>query len=110
MSTAGILAGVFLLAALYCGLDPLNQSAISGFPDFETYFVDMPAWSQVPTEKDPENLLQKSQIKFLNQVQGPESIAFDPLGRGPYAGVADGRVLFWNGQAWTDFAYTSSSR
>ncbi|PKI33951.1 protein STRICTOSIDINE SYNTHASE-LIKE 3-like [Punica granatum] len=110
MTPAGIFAGLFLLAALYCGLDPLNKSAISGFPDFEAYRVDMPAWSDVPTEKDPENLLQKSEIKFLNQVQGPESMAFDPLGRGPYTGVADGRVMFWNGEAWTDFAYTSPNR
>ena len=70
----------------------------------------MPPWSQVPTEKDTQNLLQNSEIKFLNQVQGPESVAFDPLGRGPYAGVADGRVVFWNGQSWIDFAYTSPNR
>lgn len=70
----------------------------------------MPAWSEVPAAKDEENLLQKSEIKFLNQVQGPESMAFDPQGRGPYTGVADGRVLFWNGQSWSDFAYTSPNR
>ncbi|KAF3323503.1 strictosidine synthase 3-like protein [Carex littledalei] len=46
----------------------------------------------------------------MNQVQGPESVAFDPLGRGPYTGVADGRVLFWDGSAWKDFAYTSPNR
>lgn len=26
---------------------------------------------------------------------GPESLAFDPAGGGPYAGVSDGRVLRW---------------
>jgi hypothetical protein len=36
--------------------------------------------------RDEHNLLQNSEIKFLNQVQGPESIVFDPLGRGPYTG------------------------
>ncbi|GMP91752.1 hypothetical protein CsSME_00042301 [Camellia sinensis var. sinensis] len=60
--------------------------------------------------KDSENLLQKSEIKFLNQIQGPESMAFDPQGRGPYTGVADGRILFWNGDKWIDFAYTSPNR
>lgn len=111
MSPFGVLAGLFfLLLALYCGTDPLRHSAISDFPDFESYRVDMPPWSQVPTEKDTQNLLQNSEIKFLNQVQGPESVAFDPLGRGPYAGVADGRVVFWNGQSWIDFAYTSPNR
>ncbi|KAF7119494.1 hypothetical protein RHSIM_Rhsim13G0198200 [Rhododendron simsii] len=110
MTPAGILAGLFLLLALYCGLDPLKHSAISDFPDFKAYKIDMPPWSEVPTEKDADNLLQKSEIKFLNQVQGPESMAFDPMGRGPYSGVADGRVLFWNGEGWTDFAYTSPNR
>jgi hypothetical protein len=70
----------------------------------------MPPWSILPKEKDEENLLQRSEIKFLNQIQGPESMAFDPLGRGPYTGVADGRILFYDGQKWTDFAYTSSNR
>lgn len=46
----------------------------------------------------------------MNQIQGPESVAFDLKGRGPYSGVADGRVMFWNGEEWTEFAYTSSNR
>ncbi|XVF47043.1 hypothetical protein PTKIN_Ptkin03bG0077500 [Pterospermum kingtungense] len=110
MTPMGILGILFLLLALYCGTDPFNHSAISGFPDFEAYKVDMPSWELVPTVRDKDNLLQKSEIKFLNQVQGPESMAFDPLGRGPYTGVADGRILFWDGQNWNDFAYTSSNR
>ncbi|KAB5561766.1 hypothetical protein DKX38_006723 [Salix brachista] len=110
MTPTGILAGLFLVLALYCGIDPWKQSAISGFPDFKSYKVEMPPWSLIPKEKDEENLLQRSEIKFLNQIQGPESMAFDPLGRGPYTGVADGRVLFYDGQKWTDFAYTSSNR
>ncbi|KAH9659442.1 protein STRICTOSIDINE SYNTHASE-LIKE 3 [Citrus sinensis] len=69
----------------------------------------MPPWSLIPTVKDDKNLLQNSEIKFLNQIQGPESMAFDPLGRGPYTGVADGRILFWDGLKWTDFAFTSNN-
>lgn len=110
MTPAGIIAGFFLILAIYCGTDPFKQSAIYEFPDFEALKVDMPDWSQVPAEKDEEDLLQKSEIKFLNQVQGPESMAFDPQGRGPYTGVADGRILFWNGESWVDFAYTSNNR
>ncbi|XWS52761.1 hypothetical protein CRYUN_Cryun11dG0099900 [Craigia yunnanensis] len=110
MTPMGILGILFLLLALYCGTDPFKHSAISEFPDFEAYKVDMPSWELVPTVRDKDNLLQKSEIKFLNQVQGPESIAFDPLGRGPYTGVADGRILFWDGEKWMDFAYTSSNR
>ena len=110
MSLTGIVGGIFLLLAVYCGLDPFHHSAIGDFPDFEAVEVEMPNWSEVPKDKDEENLLQKSEIKFLNQIQGPESIAFDPKGRGPYTGIADGRVVFWDGQRWSDFAYTSPNR
>ncbi|XP_031121663.1 protein STRICTOSIDINE SYNTHASE-LIKE 3-like [Ipomoea triloba] len=110
MATARVLAAIFLLVAVYCAVDPFNHSALSGLPDFQAYKVDLPPWSELPVEKDTQNLLQKSELKFLNQIQGPESIAFDPQGRGPYTGVADGRVLFWNGEKWIDFTYTSPNR
>ncbi|XP_057750710.1 protein STRICTOSIDINE SYNTHASE-LIKE 3-like [Arachis stenosperma] len=104
------LAILFLLLAVYCGLDPFRHSPIASFPEFEAKLIQMPPWSEVPPEKDSENLLQKSEVKFLNEVQGPESVAFDPQGRGPYTGVADGRILFWNGHSWLPFAYTSPNR
>ncbi|CAN1273721.1 Protein STRICTOSIDINE SYNTHASE-LIKE 3 [Linum perenne] len=110
MTPGRLFAGIFLLLAVYCAVDPFNHSAISEFPDFVSHPIEMPPWSEVPAEKDDQNLLQRSEIKFLGQIQGPESLAFDPLGRGPYTGVADGRVLFWNGEKWTDFAYTSDNR
>ncbi|XP_068650288.1 protein STRICTOSIDINE SYNTHASE-LIKE 3-like [Aristolochia californica] len=111
MAAVGLYAGaLFLVIALYCGLDPLKHSAISQFPHFEAHKVDFPPWSEIPPVEDSDNLLQKSEIKFLNQIQGPESIAFDPQGRGPYTGVADGRILFWNGDAWEDFAFTLPNR
>ncbi|XP_013586150.1 PREDICTED: protein STRICTOSIDINE SYNTHASE-LIKE 3 [Brassica oleracea var. oleracea] len=104
------LSKIFFLFAIYCALDPFKHSSISKYPDFQTFKIDMPPLSSLPKERDHENLLQNSEIKFLNEVQGPESIAFDPLGRGPYTGVADGRILFWDGTRWTDFAYTSNNR
>ncbi|XP_058105708.1 protein STRICTOSIDINE SYNTHASE-LIKE 3 [Magnolia sinica] len=111
MASVGIIAGIFfLLLALYCGLDPLKHSAISKFPDFEAHRVDLPPWSAIPSASDDENQLQRAEVRFLNQIQGPESVTFDPLGRGPYTGVADGRILFWNGESWKDFAYTSANR
>lgn len=110
VSFAAVVAGFFFLLALYCAIDPFKHSLVANFPDFETYYVELPPWSQMPTERDSENSLQKSTIMFKDQVQGPESVAFDPLGRGPYTGVADGRVLFWNGESFTDFAYTSPNR
>ncbi|CAM0954024.1 unnamed protein product [Alopecurus aequalis] len=40
-------------------------------------------------------------------VRGPESVAFDNHGQGPYSGVSDGRVLKWNGDklGWTTYTY-----
>jgi hypothetical protein len=45
-------------------------------------------------------------------VLGPESIAFDPTGHGPYTGVSNGRILKWQGESlgWSDFAYNSMYR
>ena len=41
-------------------------------------------------------------------LRGPESVAFDGDGVGPYSGVSDGRVLKWNGLArrWSTYAYS----
>ncbi|PIA30012.1 hypothetical protein AQUCO_05700010v1 [Aquilegia coerulea] len=43
---------------------------------------------------------------------GPESFAFDCRGEGPYTGVADGRILKWQGstRGWTEFAVTARNR
>ncbi|KAK4784178.1 hypothetical protein SAY86_018546 [Trapa natans] len=48
----------------------------------------------------------------LPKVVGPESIAFDCRGQGPYVGVSDGRILKWRGGSlgWTEFAYTAPTR
>lgn len=110
MGARMVLGWLLLALAIYCGLDPFNHSSISGFPNFVSLEIKLPDWSVIPVNKDPLNLLQKSDIKLVGQIQGPESLAFDPLGRGPYTGVADGRILFWDGYNWTDFAYTSANR
>jgi len=102
-----LFAALFLVVALYCGIDPFGHRPMAQFPDFEAYAVDMPRWRELPAARDHEDRLQRAEVKFLNQVQGPESVVFDRDGRGPYTGVADGRVVFWNGNSWADFAYTS---
>ncbi|CAA6662832.1 unnamed protein product [Spirodela intermedia] len=105
-----LFSAMFLALALYCGLDPLKQGPMVEFPGFETYKVDLCPWEDLPPERDVEDRLEKAEIRFKGQVQGPESIAFDPQGRGPYTGVADGRVVFWDGKSWSGFAYTSPNR
>ncbi|KAM7475419.1 hypothetical protein LguiB_022662 [Lonicera macranthoides] len=51
-------------------------------------------------------------IQLPPGVTGPESVALDPLGGGPYVAVADGRVLKWLGPTigFVDFATTSPNR
>ncbi|KAF8043615.1 hypothetical protein BT93_A1823 [Corymbia citriodora subsp. variegata] len=63
----------------------------------------------VPGARD---CLHASKVVPLAGAHGPESLAFDPSGGGPYTGVADGRVLKWEGdeRGWVDFAFTSSQR
>ncbi|XP_062111995.1 protein STRICTOSIDINE SYNTHASE-LIKE 10-like [Humulus lupulus] len=58
------------------------------------------------------DVLHSAQIINVTAALGPESLAFDPSGRGPYAGVADGRILRWeeDGLGWSEFAITSSQR
>lgn len=58
------------------------------------------------------DLLHTAQVIPVPGALGPESLAFDPTGDGPYTGVADGRVLKWdrNDRRWTDFAVTTSQR
>ncbi|MCO5577265.1 hypothetical protein L7F22_031092 [Adiantum nelumboides] len=43
---------------------------------------------------------------LLYGTMGPESLAFDSNGRGPYTGITDGRVMRWDGPTagWTTFA------
>lgn len=110
MGLKTVLGWILLALAIYCGLDPFNHSAIYGFPNFVSLEVKLPDSSIIPANEDPQNLLQNSDVKFVGQIQGPESLAFDPLGRGPYTGIADGRIVFWDGHNWTDFAFTSANR
>ncbi|KAJ7943249.1 Strictosidine synthase, partial [Quillaja saponaria] len=59
-----------------------------------------------------DGLKNYSQIPLPKDVFGPESMAFDCHGKGPYVSVSDGRILKWNGahKGWTDFAITSPYR
>lgn len=48
----------------------------------------------------------------LPEATGPESIAFDCGGRGPYVGVSDGRILRWEGSrlGWREFSVPTAHR
>lgn len=63
----------------------------------------------IPGSKDD---LHAARILHVSGAVGPESLAFDGNGQGPYTGVADGRILKWEGEerGWTQFALTTSNR
>ncbi|XP_047314286.1 protein STRICTOSIDINE SYNTHASE-LIKE 10-like [Impatiens glandulifera] len=65
-----------------------------------------------PIIPQSQDFLHKAEINHLIGAFGPESLAFDANGDGPYTGVADGRILKWVGaeRRWIDFAVTSSNR
>ncbi|XP_027368811.1 protein STRICTOSIDINE SYNTHASE-LIKE 12-like [Abrus precatorius] len=53
-----------------------------------------------------------NRLKLPSPLTGPESIAFDRNGGGPYVGVSDGRILKYAGpnQGFQEYAYTSPNR
>ncbi|CAA7060546.1 unnamed protein product [Microthlaspi erraticum] len=61
--------------------------------------------------KGTKNILSGAKTIPL-PAHGPESLAWDPQGEGPYVGVVDGRILKWSGDGlgWVEFAYTSPHR
>ncbi|XP_020685247.1 protein STRICTOSIDINE SYNTHASE-LIKE 10-like isoform X1 [Dendrobium catenatum] len=64
---------------------------------------------QSPAENGEESRLKEA---FINGgAVGPESLAFDKDGEGPYTGVSDGRILKWQGDdiGWIEFSSVSPS-
>ena len=50
-------------------------------------------------------------LELPDGLVGPESVAFDARGAGPYVSISDGRVLKYTGEGgagWTTFAYSPS--
>lgn len=52
------------------------------------------------------------QIPVPSGLIGPESLAFDCKGEGPYTGLSDGRIFKFEGpkRGWREFAFTSPTR
>jgi hypothetical protein len=109
MASPGVVAAALVVAALaaFCGTDPLRWGSMVDFPDFEAHPVDLPGADEMPRHADAAERLRGAEVRFRGDVQGPESVAFDRRGRGPYTGIADGRVVFWDGARWATFATTS---
>jgi hypothetical protein len=50
------------------------------FPGFESHLVDLPDPDEMPTHADEREQLRGAEVRFRGEVQGPESVAFDPQG------------------------------
>ncbi|KAL8162960.1 hypothetical protein V2J09_014449 [Rumex salicifolius] len=74
--------------------------------------LNLPSHFLPPPLPDARDHLLAAEIIPVPGAVGPESLAFDPNGDGPYTGVADGRILKWlhDDRTWKDFAFTSSQR
>ncbi|XP_052205890.1 protein STRICTOSIDINE SYNTHASE-LIKE 13 [Diospyros lotus] len=99
-----------LLLALALGLivmDPFEMSPVGGH-DFRPVKHDIAPYHQVMASwpRDNRSLLGLGNLEFVDQVFGPESLEFDSSGRGPYTGLADGRIVRWMGEdeGWQTFA------
>ncbi|GKV29132.1 hypothetical protein SLEP1_g38094 [Rubroshorea leprosula] len=106
---------VFLLFVLVLGLvvmDHFQMGPVGGV-GFRPVKHDIAPYKQVMESwpRDNRSRLVEGKLEFVDQVFGPESLEFDSLGRGPYAGLADGRVVRWMGEdvGWETFAIVTSN-
>ncbi|PWA78780.1 Six-bladed beta-propeller, TolB-like protein [Artemisia annua] len=104
---------LILLVAIVIGfviMDPFDMSPVGGH-DFQPVRNDIAPYDQVMESWPDDNLsrLGLGNLEFVDEVYGPESLEFDPLGNGPYTGLADGRVVKWAGKdrGWETFALVS---
>ncbi|TVU45878.1 hypothetical protein EJB05_05386, partial [Eragrostis curvula] len=63
-----------------------------------------------PTVTKPIDASETQHMELPDLVIGPESVAFDPQGAGPYVSVNDGRILKYEGESagWKTFSYSPS--
>ncbi|CAI5479515.1 unnamed protein product [Closterium sp. Yama58-4] len=61
---------------------------------------------------DRKNRLAKATKRYEGEMTGPESIAWDPNGKGPYVSFSDGRIMRRtdDDSAWEEFTYASPLR
>jgi hypothetical protein len=103
---------VLALAISFVIMDPFRMGPL-GDHDFKPFKHDLAPYKQVMGNwpRDNRSRLGSGNLEFVDEVFGPESLEFDSLGRGPYAGLADGRVVRWMGQdvGWETFALVTTN-
>ncbi|KAI3905975.1 hypothetical protein MKW98_022404 [Papaver atlanticum] len=88
-------------------IDPFRIGPL-GDHDYKPVKHDVASYKKVMENwpADNRSRLGYGKLEFVDQVYGPESLEFDRSGRGPYTGLADGRVVRWMGDGfgWETFA------
>ncbi|XP_072957687.1 protein STRICTOSIDINE SYNTHASE-LIKE 13 [Typha angustifolia] len=88
-------------------MDPFRLGPLGGI-DYQPVKHEIAPYKKVMQEwpRDNRSRLRLGKLEFVDEIFGPESIEFDREGRGPYAGLADGRVVRWTGESigWETFA------
>ncbi|KAL8048812.1 hypothetical protein ABFX02_07G091500 [Erythranthe guttata] len=101
---------VLVLVLSFMVMDPFELSPVGGL-DFSPVENDIAPYKSVMESWpwDNRSRLGLGNLEFKDEIFGPESLEFDSLGRGPYAGLGDGRVVRWMGQesGWETFALVS---
>lgn len=101
-----------VLAMGFVIMDPFQMGPLGGH-EFRPVKHSIAPYKQVMENwpRDNHSRLGLGKLEFEDQVFGPESLEFDPLGRGPYTGLADGRIVRWRGNdiGWETFALVTTS-
>ncbi|KAK4254836.1 hypothetical protein QN277_007921 [Acacia crassicarpa] len=102
-----------VLAVGFVVMDPFHLGPL-GDHEFVPVKHDVAPYHQVMKSWPRDNMSRLGllgKLEFKDQVFGPESLEFDPMGRGPYAGLADGRIVRWMGEkvGWETFAFVTAN-
>lgn len=96
-----------VLAVGFLVMDPFDLSPVGGL-DFRPVKNDVAPYKKVMDSwpGDNRSRLGQGNLEFVDEIFGPESLEFDIWSRGPYTGLADGRIVRWMGQdtGWETFA------
>ncbi|XP_039132505.1 LOW QUALITY PROTEIN: protein STRICTOSIDINE SYNTHASE-LIKE 13 [Dioscorea cayenensis subsp. rotundata] len=101
----------FALALGLIYMDPFEMGPLGGYDYRPVKAHDIAPYKEVMEKWRADNgsKLRFGRLEFVDEVFGPESLEFDIKGRGPYAGLADGRIVRWMGGAlgWETFSLVS---
>lgn len=101
---------IIALSLVFIITDPFCMGPVGGHV-FKPVKHTIAPYKEVMESWPGDNMsrLSDGKLEFTDQVFGPESLEFDKLGRGPYTGMADGRIVRWMGEdlGWETFATVS---